>query len=104
MSKIKINTKPRSAQDTKTKVPAGFTMVFSNGNTISIQFGWGNYSTNRDESVSETTTAEVAIWNDKGNWYEFPDTPDSIKDSVKGYCTTDEVAQWIHFAANNVFE
>lgn len=40
----------------------GFQMTFENGCTISVQFGKHTYS---DQGES---TAEVAAWDNKGNW------------------------------------
>lgn len=94
---IKINNHPKSMKDFSTDIASGFTMKFLNGNTISVQFGMANYCSNRnDESRPESTTAEIAIWNTAGNWYVFEDSIDN----VRGYCSADEVAKWIHFAAN----
>ena len=73
----------------------GLQMSFSNGNTISIQFGFGNYCDNKNLTKDFSKDAEIAIWNDSGEWYNFGN------DTVKGYCNTDEIAKWIHFAANN---
>ena len=80
----------------QTLIPSGIRMLFGNGNVISIQFGYGNYCDNRDESKPECKTAEIAIWNKNGDWFEFDGG-----DTVKGWCDTDEVAKWINFAANN---
>jgi hypothetical protein len=97
---IKINKHPKSAQDFTTQVPAGFTMKFSNGNTISVQFGMANYCANKDkESVESCQTAEIAIWNSEGKWYEFPHR----HDEVLGHCSADVVATWINFAATTTF-
>jgi len=40
----------------------GFQMTFENGCTISVQFGKHTYSD------AGETTAEVAAWDNKGNW------------------------------------
>lgn len=80
-----------------TEVPSGIQMTFSNGNTISIQFGFGNYCDNKHESKPESETAEIAIWNEEGKWYDFE------SDQVLGYCNTDQISHWIHFATNNTF-
>lgn len=81
----------------KTQIASGFRMTFSNGNTISVQFGIGNYCENRDESKTSSKNAEIAIWNKENVWYNFG------SDEVKGWCDADEVARWINFAANNTF-
>jgi hypothetical protein len=95
---IKINSKAKSMEEVDVKVACGFQMSFENGNTISIQFGLGAYGSNRDESKTETNLAEIAIWNKKKEWYQFEST-----DSVKGFVTTDEVAEWIYFTRVNIF-
>lgn len=97
MIQITEHYKGGEKHDFKTKIAAGFTMTFDNGNTISVQFGSGNYCTNRQESKSETVTAEIAIWDKNDVWYTFE------SDQVKGYCNSDEVAKWINFAATNTF-
>ncbi len=76
----------------------GFQMTFENGWTISVQFGYGNYCDNwnfeADYSMNfppvvESPNAEIAMWDKDGNWYEFE------TDRVKGWCSTNEVAEWI---------
>lgn len=96
---IKINTHIKNREETYTDVPSGFQMTFNNGNTISVQFGFGNYCSNRGESKDTSTTAEVAIWNKDGKWYQI-----QSHDEVLGHCNTDEIAKWIHFAATTEFK
>ena len=43
----------------------GFQMTFENGCTISVQFSKHTYSD------AGETTAEVAAWDDQGNWLMF---------------------------------
>jgi hypothetical protein len=43
----------------------GFQMTFENGCTISVQFSKHTYSDQGE------TTAEVAAWDNKGNWLMF---------------------------------
>ena len=43
----------------------GFQMTFQNGCTISVQFSKNTYCDGGE------TTAEVAAWDDKGNWLLF---------------------------------
>jgi hypothetical protein len=79
----------------------GIQMTFANGNTISIQFGRGNYCKNRNlleqnEIGVFCPDAEIAIWDKHGNWHSFEGDV-----RVEGYCSADEVAKWIDFAANN---
>ena len=82
----------------------GFQMTFENGWTISVQFGYGNYCDNhhhpegwnfsKKQEVTESSDAEIAIWGADGKWYNFG------SDTVKGYCSADEVATWIKFTAD----
>jgi len=74
----------------------GVQLTFSNGLTISIQFGSGNYCSNRnsfnkeqEQSVTECNNAEIAIWNEANNWFTFDG------DQVKGWVSIDEVGVWI---------
>ena len=77
----------------------GFQMTFENGWTISVQFGYGNYCQNnhhpngfyfsKNQDITTSEDAEIAIWDNQGNWYNFG------SDTVKGYCSTNEVAEWI---------
>ena len=77
----------------------GFHMTFENGYTISVQFGSGNYCDNRhlawDAPIEPSKTAEIAIWPEGGDLIEFPHG-----DSVRGWCTADEVAQIISQVQN----
>lgn len=77
----------------------GFSITFENGWTISVQFGFGNYCTNRNhpdgidfsskQNVVTCPDAEIAIWDKDGVWYNFENDP------IKGFCSPDEVADWI---------
>lgn len=84
----------------------GFQMDFENGVTISVQFGWANYHDNRvmfpkgdydevDRQLGEqgSPNAEIAIMRGD-DWFDFGG------DTVKGWVTPDEVADWITFAKN----
>ena len=77
----------------------GFQLTFENGWTISVQFGYGNYCDNRhhperlalhNRQVVESGDAEIAIWDKNGVDYTFDNG-----DIVKGWCSADEVADWI---------
>ena len=80
----------------------GFQMVFENGWTISVQFGYGSYCDNRnhldgfefakDLNAVQSSNAEIAIWSGDGagNWYVFENG-----DTVLGHQTPDQVAEWI---------
>lgn len=79
----------------------GFQMEFKNGITISVQFGTGSYCERRNLTAPiqgemkmdrvESSTAEIAIWDKDGNWFDFG------HDQVKGWVDADEVAFWIIF-------
>ena len=77
----------------------GFQMTFENGLTISVQWGTGNYCSRKSlhtiplsgEYVISSPDAEIAVWDANDTWLEFQ------SDQVKGYCSTDEVAQVINF-------
>ena len=77
----------------------GFHLTFENGWTISVQFGYGNYCDNghhpeglalHNKRIVESGDAEIAIWNKNGVDYTFDNG-----DIVKGWCSADEVADWI---------
>lgn len=68
----------------------GFTMTFENGWTISVQFGMANYATIVD---GVSISAEIAIWDKDDNCYDFG------HDKVIGYCSANEVAEWIDKAS-----
>jgi hypothetical protein len=79
----------------------GFQMTFSNGNTISVQYGYGNYCESKmknypKENVNlwvhfvESKDAEIAVWDKEGNWITS-NFIDCGGDDVKGYLSADEV-------------
>lgn len=80
----------------------GFTMRFANNWEISVMFGEGNYCSNK-MGVSPvkrngfdmvfSTSAEVAIFNDKGRMQDWP--PFLHNDTVLGWCDADKVASII---------
>jgi len=82
----------------------GFQMTFKNGWTISVQWHTGAYCERRnlnmktkpwdDRSAAASKDAEVAIWNSQGDWYDFGGA------QVKGYCSVDEVLEWMNKAAS----
>jgi len=79
----------------------GFSLTFENGLTISVQFGTMNYCERKNnfspyksemsngQDVIESENAEIAIWDKDNNWFDFG------SDTVKGYCSTNEIAEWI---------
>jgi len=77
----------------------GFQMTFENGWTVSVQFGPHNYCENRkfilneDENKNQSLSskdAEIAAWDEKGNWYQFEN------DTVNGWASANEVAKFIN--------
>ena len=84
---IKCCTHDKSNSD-KTQIPSGLVMKFENGNSISIQWGYFNYCSNREESQAETITAEIMIADATGKAHNFGN------DSVKCWCTADELAKF----------
>lgn len=96
---IKIDKHPESIDNMSNLIESGFTMKFDNGNTISVQFGDFNYCSNKDQGTkNKATSAEVAMWNSVGEWYNF-----NNGEYVKRWCDADEVAKWISFAATTAF-
>ena len=82
---------------------SGFQLTLGNGWTVSVQFGAGNYGSNRDadfnaarkEEFWKSNTAEIAAWygereRNMSNWYSFGND-----DQVKGYCPADEVVEFL---------
>jgi hypothetical protein len=72
-----------------------------NGSSISIQWGNGNYCSNRGADLtgnhSTCNNAEVAIFSPDGEWHNFG------SDTVKGWQTVDEVISLIrHYSLNNI--
>lgn len=83
----------------------GFQMTFANGWTVSVQWGIGNYCDHSTARWTEdanakvgalgSTTAEIAAWDANKVWHNFSLTVFEDGDTVKGYCTPDEVAEFI---------
>ncbi len=72
----------------------GFHVTFENGWTISVQFGAGNYCSNRhgeakDNNGTTSTDAEIAAWPASGEMIEIEE------DTVKGHCSPAEVLKWM---------
>ena len=71
----------------------GFQMTFENGCTISVQFGKYTYSDQGE------TTAEVAAWDNKGNWLMFDEdkwTEIENGSDVMSHQTASNVAKLIY--------
>lgn len=71
----------------------GFHITFSNGWTVSVQFGGGNYSENydlpighRSGPVPKSGTAEIAAWPNGGEMITLADG-----DTVAGWQTPEQV-------------
>ena len=85
----------------------GFKLTFTNGWTVSVQWGPGNYCANRSVadddaprkvSTWESTTAEIAAWDKNKVWYNFAvDLPDEM---VEGYMTSNKVLEFINMIAS----
>ena len=58
--------------------------------TVSVQFGKGNYISDRDHH-GQSVDAEIAAWDKDGKWYYFSDQ----NDNVKGWMKTDDVADFM---------
>lgn len=63
----------------------GFHITFENGNTVSVQFGYGNYCSNynnRDlldqKNGAESHDAECAAWGSDGAWNKLGEYDDVI--------------------------
>ena len=80
----------------------GFHLTFENDWTISVQFSGGHYCDNKHESYDwarnrvmdsmpvHSSNAEIAVWRRNGELIWLGN------DNVRGWTTTDEVAQVIH--------
>lgn len=84
----------------------GFSMIFGNGVTVSIQFGPGNYCEKHD-SINEpsayriwkSSDAEVAAWRVKDeNWCTQEIFP-NIDDDVLGYLNANQVLDFMVMAS-----
>jgi len=79
------------------RTPAGFQMTFSNGYTVSVQWGEVNYCQNRNLEDSEySQDAEVAIIRPDGSWMPL-DLFDEGR-ICEGYLSTDKVLKYIQLA------
>jgi hypothetical protein len=89
----------------------GYQTTFSNGYTVSVMFGSGNYCEHRfNESVEPmgntvnvwgkhlSNDAEVAVINPNGELIGgFPGCPDC--DTVRGWCSPEEVLEIMNWAS-----
>lgn len=81
----------------------GYNMTFANGYSVSVQFGMGNYCSNRysgpvdrDGVFHACDNAEVAVFDPEDNMVRL-----SAHDMVLGYQSADEVAAIIAAVATN---
>jgi hypothetical protein len=96
-------------------IAKGFKMYFSNGNSISIQFGKGNYCELRDSSqsfgkttnvyddemhgpITHSKSVEIAIFDPNDEFIDFE------WDQVHGRVSMDELAFYINLTANSTRE
>jgi hypothetical protein len=77
----------------------GFHMTFKNGWSISVQWGKGNYCEHgyvgewggeMKKEIHHSPDCEIMIWDKDEKPHNFG------YDEVKGYCTPEEVADWIY--------
>ncbi len=99
MFNIDTHSKSTKTDEMFVQIASGFRMKFENGNTISVQFGCGNYCDNKRESQDNCKNAEIAIWHENGTDYWFDNEPNKI---AIGWQTADEVAKWITFAQSTI--
>ena len=78
----------------------GFQITFDNGYTVSVQFGPGNYGSNRNLKMLENmnkpmtaTTAETALIAPDGGFVTYKD------DDVQGHQTVNDVLALLNYAA-----
>jgi hypothetical protein len=75
----------------------GLQMTFENGYTVSIQFGYGNYCDTTEtelmanKSIIEANNAEIAVWDEDGEFIQM----EGWSDSVKGWVSPEDVADFI---------
>lgn len=85
----------------------GFHLKFSNGWSISVQFGIHNYCENQSMSWANdanikagengSDTAEIAIIQPDGEFFQHPDYP--YEDDVCGYRSANDVSGFIAWTA-----
>ena len=76
----------------------GFTIAFTNGWTVSVQFGKHTYC-NRRHDEDDKSTAEIAAYTTNGNWFDFDDQhkdKEFASTSIKGWQSSHEVVDFMH--------
>jgi hypothetical protein len=80
----------------------GFHMTFANGNTISVQFGGGNYCENKDLEDNKpnltSKDAEIMVWDSNKNPIAIDGWTGD--DGIGAYLSSDDVAKLIGIIAN----
>lgn len=78
----------------------GFQITFDNGYTVSVQFGPGNYGSNRAETYSTSmnvpmsaTLAETALISPSGDFVPYQG------EDVQGYVNADSVLELLNYAS-----
>ena len=81
----------------------GFSITLDNGYSVSVQFGPGNYGSNREldpmtrdyanNNGLTATTAETALLGPDGNFVEYDG------DDVQGYRTVNDILALLNYAA-----
>ena len=89
----------------------GFSMTFTNGNTISVQWGVANYCehymSEMDHKLSQawdvwkSKDTEMAAWDEQGNWHNFERGCGIGGKQVQGYISADDVLAFMNFVATN---
>ncbi len=75
----------------------GFHVTFTNGLTISVQYGWGNYCEHKNttQPPHHSEDAEICVFDKRNAMVKFKYSGDS----VKGYCTPEQVAEAIYYVS-----
>lgn len=78
----------------------GFSVTFPNGYTVSVQFGPGNYSSNRMETYDtamnkpqSAALAETALISPSGDFVAYKDN------DVQGYQSVSDVLELLNYAS-----
>ena len=92
--------KEKAFRTNKDRFNEGFQMDFSNGLTVSVQFGDINMG-------NGTVLAEVAVFNQKGDWFTVDSSfnlmrsdKSDLPNDVMGFMNPNQVASIISQAAN----
>jgi hypothetical protein len=83
-----IKEKSKMFRQNLTEFGPGFHITFANGNTVSVQWHKAAYCENRGFESLKSSTAEVAAWNAKGEWFKLGENDDVI-----GYQTPEQVLE-----------